>query len=1069
MSFIDPNAFYEESLLLLDKNEETPTTITEGQVINGDLTPFRHRMEAVNTGNQLQNNGILVLRIPPDGTFVRKEPILIDESAKDDYIIQFQMKQDKNKDGVFEEEGKLFRFFIGQPTIQDDEFVGETLKINLIPVEYRTRETLDAERVQQLNDKRDPFLSSKGAFTRRAIAYNDIKGTDNTQLIFGTEGNPPDTILLPDNPLLEWRPLAPTSTHDLFRTITERQSLAGVEGGVFTDFFFDYDAFPLSTKAVTIKVEEEGTVDRGVVLDPLTFETSDTQKDNTINVDLIKFKNNVIAQGSPQGGSLPREHTVFSSLFEHGKLREDWDPTRDYGSGGTGSITEPNQSEVRITDTVLEEIRFFKAIDDSGPSSGGAVNPLDAPNRSAKWTEDFVTIPEYSEFASYNEDDVVTETINGDVKFFKADVDIDVDQGEPSTNADWDVTLRSFPEGFNHELFDGATATGLNRAGRTKFFSYTPWTSDFEACRVSCLFGDEDVFAKANFTEADYQGVVPDWNYIRAVYDRVESDNRFEIPVGKDVQKRINSPSDIKQGDRHFGNRFLINANASGFLSTHRNQIAEYIGKVDFATNVDEEDLAFSRDPEEGETVIDRSTGIWLEFRDSTNDWGDLWNVLRNGTGGSVDETLYQRLFNTVLTGLFTPISLSPVGIAVQLLHDTETFGDTTIHSPLHICKDIKLVEGSTGVPGQAIEMRYDWSAIEKISGIEIPNADKRNFSSIGAWWFMMFPYPKIEGFGREVGDVYKNPYIDSNNLDRNSKGVFGWNEGLDSEDLGRLQRISFKVRLSLRGSVTGELVIGYADMPMKFWAVDVFDRVWYADFKIRRNGQYNVVQLSVGENSIQQIHKGRYDELLQIFNIVLDTSFALDEKEWTGIEFDWRFVKAMGMFYNVGYNPQGLYVAPQFPDFVKNIAEQAFGQAFGLIVSLASTQEDYQPTDLLVNNARLAVDELHFEKQAYANSDRAPISDARTVLDHLAQEVDYINLSIRAQATQGRRKFVEQAWYMQAHGDVRLRFGEKFVAQGLRVPGGTQDLICKEVKHIVDSDGYMMQITGKRKFIFGE
>ncbi len=208
MSFINPNAFYQEELLLLDKNIEAPTTITDGQVINGDLTPFRHRMEAVNTGNQLQNNGILTLRVPPDGTFVRKEPILIDESAKDDYIIQFRLKQDRDKDGVFEEEGKLFRFFIGQPTLQDDEFVGETLKINLIPVEYRTRETIDSRLLRLQNPRQ--------AFQNRSDFYNVIKGIDNTQILlsFG-DNNLSDAEALKQT----WRPLAPKPTHDLFREI----------------------------------------------------------------------------------------------------------------------------------------------------------------------------------------------------------------------------------------------------------------------------------------------------------------------------------------------------------------------------------------------------------------------------------------------------------------------------------------------------------------------------------------------------------------------------------------------------------------------------------------------------------------------------------------------------------------------------------------------------------------------------------------------------------------------------------------------------------------------------------
>ena len=170
-------------------------------------------------------------------------------------------------------------------------------------------------------------------------------------------------------------------------------------------------------------------------------------------------------------------------------------------------------------------------------------------------------------------------------------------------------------------------------------------------------------------------------------------------------------------------------------------------------------------------------------------------------------------------------------------------------------------------------------------------------------------------------------------------------------------------------------------------------------------------------------------------------------------------------MAVDVGYNSEGLYVANQWIDWSWNFAEQIAGQGFASLISFGSPQQDYQAQDFLVNNARLAVDELHFEKQAYANSDRAPVPDARTVLDHLAQEQDYVNLSVRAQATQARREFVEQAWYMTAHGDVRLRFGEKFIAEGPRVPTGSQDLVVKEVKHIIDNDGYMMQIIGKRKF----
>jgi len=294
------NEFFAEQLVLLDKNIDAPTPINEGQVVNGDLLPFRHRIETVNTGNQLQNNGVLILRIPPDGTFVRKEPILIDESAKDDFIIQTRIDQDRDKDGVFEEEGKLFRFTVGQPSLIDDEHGGETLKITLIPLEYRTKETLDAERLV--------FTTPKGSFEQRALNYNLTKGANNPSLLFTT--GPTGSIQLPNAEALkqEYRPLAPTLTHNLFREIIERQSLPGVAGGVFEDFFFDYEANPGSTKIIDIKAEAVGTTDRGIIIDPLLFETADAEKDKVINVDLIKFKNNVILQGSQLGGSLPMEN-----------------------------------------------------------------------------------------------------------------------------------------------------------------------------------------------------------------------------------------------------------------------------------------------------------------------------------------------------------------------------------------------------------------------------------------------------------------------------------------------------------------------------------------------------------------------------------------------------------------------------------------------------------------------------------------------------------------------------------------------------------------------------------------
>jgi len=1037
--------FYQEELLLLDKTIDTPTTITEGQVQNGDLTPFRHRVELVNTGNLRQNNGMLTLRIPPDGTFVRKEPILIDENAKDRFIIQVQLKQDKNKDGIFEVEGKLFRFTVGIPSIQDDENVGETLKVQLIPLEYRTKETLDAEHLV--------LRTPQGAFNRRVFAYNENKGSSEPALIPIIS---PPSIDLPDEVIrVDYREFAPKPTHELFRKIIDRLALPGALGGVFTDFFFDYEAFPTSTSNVIIKAEEEGKVDRGVIIDPLVVETSDTEKDKTINSDFIKFKNNVITEGSPVGGSLPMETTKFASSLQHANARDEYDNTRAY--------TIDPRSRVRINDIRLGQkgiTRYFVAITDSA-----GINPIEVGGDLA-WEEDFTITPEWNPEAEYQQGDTVTLTVLGRDIFFKAIEFIDKQENGPTVNGKWGNLGIDFLSGGDSVLLGGLPeGTG----GRRNFFSYTPWTSNFEAMRVSTLFGIQDGATNLQFEGDGYQGLVPDYNYVRANFDRVEADNRFEQRSFKDVIRIETDSNNISGEERYLGARYLINGLGVGQFVGHTFQIAEWDSSAiqeDFPSGTPDR-WTFSDNPVVKDTILDQATGHMFVFND-----GSL------STGGSEDIGLPPTLgeWQKIWDIFDSPTAITGGTRGVQRRSKIlDTLADAGKPSPLHICRDIRLTNGSSGIPAQAFELRFDFS----------PFQDPKNVNSRGAWWYMAFPFPKYAstvvnspatlspdnprlGEVIGIGSLYRPPTLNTENLDLNHKAKSGWNRGLDSEDLGRIQLMTGKFRLSLFGTVLGTLVSGFADMPMKAWAVDIFDRVWFADFKLRRNGEYDFTQVSFGQQAQQQIHYNRIDELIRVFGYTLPSDFFLKQKEFTGIEFDWRFVKSMGIFWNAPYNTQGFYFAHQIFDYAIDYIGQFGMQALPFLLSPFDTGGN--PNDVLINDARLAIDELRFEKQLYANSDDIAVVDARTTLTQLADEVDYLNLKQKAVGDRERAKFIKQAWFMKAHGDVRLRFGEKFLVRGPRVPTptGEQELICSEVKHIIDNDGYMIEFTGTRKFVFG-
>jgi len=212
-------------------------------------------------------------------------------------------------------------------------------------------------------------------------------------------------------------------------------------------------------------------------------------------------------------------------LFEHAKARPEFEFNKQYFDGTAGT----NQSEIRITDANVEEIRFFKAIKTTGNIN---VNPIGAPNRAEFWEEDFVTVPDYDQFASYNEDDVIVQpSINID-KFYKAKQDVPNNPDgditfvpQPGGTAFWQEVGDDFPRGEKHPLIDPSVNTGLDRTGRTQFFSYSPWTSNFKTMRSGTLFGIRDPVAQQNFVECTYQGVVPDWNLSRANFDRVVADD----------------------------------------------------------------------------------------------------------------------------------------------------------------------------------------------------------------------------------------------------------------------------------------------------------------------------------------------------------------------------------------------------------------------------------------------------------------------------------------------------------------------------------------------------------------
>ena len=126
-----------------------------------------------------------------------------------------------------------------------------------------------------------------------------------------------------------------------------------------------------------------------------------------------------------------------------------------------------------------------------------------------------------------------------------------------------------------------------------------------------------------------------------------------------------------------------------------------------------------------------------------------------------------------------------------------------------------------------------------------------------------------------------------------------------------------------------------------------------------------------------------------------------------------------------------------------------------------------------MIRQTSLTLDDLHFVKELYVNSDDAHQVKGRTEFETYPDR-DYLNCKQFARSRKARLSFFPQAWHLTALGNVKIRLGHKFKVSGDRVPINAdgdpeQELICHEVTHVIDHSGYHMDINGHRKFITSE
>lgn len=556
-----------------------PTGTTNGGLIGGDLisTGLVARL-VLEEGDGKIPVATLYLKLPNSGQFVLLDPILTDQNTFSKYLLETKIAQTVNGVTTYT---RLERFNLQMPAITEDQDLGWVLQV---PCEHIAMERLK-ESYTALNQQ----IISPHDRVEDLLFYDNLYKTFPDVFINYTGSG---SINLPDSDSLK-RDYFPTSKillDDAIQEVMDILQLEGAEGGVFENFYYWIDADPNNTMAFNIHFDQAGSVDSGVVLDPLNnigaLLNRNTQVSNK------KRRNRIFVKYDAVSASLPMEKTRFASAFEHAKFRPEWSSSNSYNVGDNVMVTYTT-----LTPNVL---RFFTCI--SAVSSGGGSTP---DQDTVHWEEDFTIIPPWNQYAYYTIGEIVSYLSGGNVSFYSCSSIVGPTTTPPSSDPSHWISAM-IPRSFT---------------GYVPFYSYNPWLSDLQSV-VTNLAALNKV--------SGYVGFAADWNYERQINDILDYTNKYTLVTGKSVRRIMSAPPTGREP--YSGMRILVSSAPSGIFSGHANQIAEFYQDPLTFTN----QWYFSNNPVEGDTITNIEQCAMMIFHSGA--WTVVWGYDSSGVAHNLDK-----------------------------------------------------------------------------------------------------------------------------------------------------------------------------------------------------------------------------------------------------------------------------------------------------------------------------------------------------------------------------------------------------------------------------------------------
>ena len=600
----------------------------------------------------------------------------------------------------------------------------------------------------------------------------------------------------------------------------------------------------------------------------------------------------------------------------------------------------------------------------------------------------------------------------------------------------------------------------------------SPWTKGTKDLWEANMIGHDSAGL------SNYVGFFHDFNIVRVQYDRDDAFDEFESVSVKDVENWQSAPPAAGSPLLQHGRRWLVKTPGStAWPSSNVNKIAQY--DASGASPV----WRFSNSPTGSVT----GTGADRKLVEP-----DIVNVLANATIMGFNGSTWEIIWSL----------------------DHDDVGESSPFCPIHA---IEKIDDRHGVSNKAIEFTFDWNVFELqtitqdffnlleyipfFAGLRLLNIDLYEFvaQTLEAFWGLFgftsnsalatqledvfgigdkknrasrrygftlkFPFPRVaDPLTQAIGSKIKNHTVDFFNLNESMEtGNRGWNEGINTEDLGTIRAVRFWVKLKHQTYHTNnpQEVNGIANTPMIFWFRDLSDRIAIHRFTIPIHNSWQKITIPAGPESRLELFDSRIDELFKIWGYTFSFNHFIKERELTGVKFDWSKVVEMGCVNEDSYDENLLYNAGQ-DAYLSIITEHALQLVNNLAVFTVGVVD---VAEVVTDKVKFAIDDLHFVKDAYVTTADSKLAAPRLKKINASNQSDYINLKENI----GKRKLSRLQYHPEAHtiysrGAVKLKAGQRFTLRG-QYNTTAKTLVATHVDHIEDSTGYHCRIQAIRKY----